>query len=94
MMDLIKNNFPLLSFKEKNKLLVIVIISILVLSMDIVTAALIYPLIQSIVDPNTKTFISEITFFKDLFKFENNEQILTVLILILSNDGTMISYLS
>ena len=84
MMDLIKNNFPLLSFKEKNKLLVIVIISILVLSMDIVTAALIYPLIQSIVDPNTKTFISEITFFKDLFKFENNEQILTVLILILT----------
>ena len=84
MLGLILNNFPFLNNTEKNKIFFVILISIIVLSMDILMAALVYPLIQQLINPGSKIAIEHII---DLnrYIFVDNElnSILLILILIL-----------
>ena len=52
MHNLIINNFSFLNSIEKKKIILVVLISVIVHSMDIFMAALVYPLIQQFINPD------------------------------------------
>ncbi len=82
MLKLIINNLIFLNRTEKKKFFFIIFVSIIVLSMDILMAALVYPLIQQLINPGNEIIFGKITYLNK-FVILDNELNTTVLILIL-----------
>ena len=82
MIKLVVDNLKFLNSTEKKKLFLIVLISIIVLSMDILMAALVYPLIQQLINPGNEIIFGNISYLNK-FVILDNELNATLLILIL-----------
>ena len=83
MLNFIAENFSLLNSKEKIKTRLVILINIFNLSLEICAAALIYPLIKLIVNPETEIFTNYLSFLKTFQIFDGAyNQHLTIILLI------------
>ena len=70
MLNIISENLSLLNSKEKIKTKLIILINIFNMLIEISAAALIYPLIKLIINPETEIFTNYFTFFKNFIFFD------------------------
>ena len=70
MIKLVLDNLKFLSSTEKKKLFLIVLISIIVLSMDILMAALVYPLIQQLINPGNEIIFGNVSYLNKFVIFQ------------------------
>ena len=70
MLNIISENLSLLNSREKIKTKLIILINIFNMLIEISAAALIYPLIKLIINPETEIFTNYFTFFKNFIFFD------------------------
>ncbi len=85
MLNFIAENFSLLNSKEKIKTKLVILINIFNLLLEICAAALIYPLIKLIVNPETEIFSNYLSFLKKFQIFDGvyNQHLTIVLLIVL-----------
>ena len=85
MLNFIAENFSLLNNKEKIKTRLIILINIFNLLLEIGAAALIYPLIKLIVNPETEIFTDYFSFFEkhQIFDGVYNQHLTIILLIVL-----------
>ncbi len=85
MLNFIAENFSLLNNKEKIKTRLIILINIFNLLLEIGAAALIYPLIKLIVNPETEIFTNYFSFFEkhQIFDGVYNQHLTIILLIVL-----------
>ena len=82
MIKIIIENLKFLNNIEKKKLFLLIFISVIILFIDILMAALVYPLIQQIINPGNEIIFGKISYLNK-FTILDNELNTTLLILIL-----------
>ena len=95
MLNFIAENFSLLNNKEKIKTRLIILINIFNLLLEIFAAALIYPLIKLIVNPETEIFTNYLSFVKNFQIFDGayNQHLTIILLIVLLSSLKAIIFL-
>ena len=95
MLNFIAENFSLLNNKEKIKTRLIILINIFNLLLEIFAAALIYPLIKLIVNPETEIFTNFLSFVKNFQIFDGayNQHLTIILLIVLLSSLKAIIFL-
>ncbi len=95
MLNFIAENFSLLNNKEKIKTRFIILINIFNLLLEIFAAALIYPLIKLIVNPETEIFTNYLSFVKNFQIFDGayNQHLTIILLIVLLSSLKAIIFL-
>lgn len=83
MHNLIINNFSFLNSIEKKKIILVVLISVIVHSMDIFMAALVYPLIQQFINPGSQITFGNISYLNEFILIDNELNIIFLILLLI-----------